>query len=104
MVTVVVEVSEVSRCPFSIRLLPAVSVIGVLQMLLELQPTEAPVVTPFMFFNDDNEPEAPVALFQFVGATTPALSLDAISAGVPFVVLPPWKLMLIVAALGGVIV
>jgi hypothetical protein len=75
------------------RRLPAWSVTGVRQVLLELQAAVAPVAAPDWFTSVSGLVRlAPVPLFQFVAATTPALSFAAIAVPVPT------KLMLMMPA------
>jgi hypothetical protein len=73
--TLVTEVLLVSRYPFIIRMLPGVSVMAVLQTLLDDQVTAAPVVACVSSISADAAPLTPVALFQFAFAITPALSV-----------------------------
>jgi len=79
----VAEVLLVSRYPFIIRMLPGVSVMAVLQTLLDDQVTAAPVALCVSSTRADAEPLTPVALFQFAFAITPALSVPAIAEPLP---------------------
>ena len=75
------------------RMFPAESVMGIAQLLSEVQVTTAPLLAPVSSFNASGPLLALlVALFQFVFGTTPALS------EAPIAVPLPTKLMLIVRA------
>ena len=77
-------VSVVSRYPLINRRFPAWSVIGVRQVLLELQVTVAPEGAPVSSTNARPVArDAPVALFQFVLGRTPALSATPMDVPVP---------------------
>src|SRR5579875_548185 len=87
-VTVVV-VFPVSKYPFIIRAFPGASVIHVDQVLFEVHDTVAVVAAPVSSTNASGAVlAAPLALFQFGSATTPATSADPIGTS------PPTKSML----------
>src|SRR5579875_538145 len=88
-VTVVVVVFPVSKYPFIIRAFPGASVIHVDQVLFEVHDTVAVVAAPVSSTNASGAVlAAPLALFQFGSATTPATSADPIGTS------PPTKSML----------
>src|SRR2546425_1089945 len=73
-----------SKYPFMSRRLPAWSVIGVIHALSDVHVTVAVVAAPVSSFSASGVLRlAPVALFQFVFATTPALSLAPIEVPLP---------------------